>query len=167
MFRTHAAGKGPGWWGQGLGLAWPNGAPECLQPQSVKDQARDLSRLPGIWVGSRNASHVPLQSSELLRVSPCWFPHSEWASPGMESLPFPSCPSGAWVPSHLHFSFPLAPPHVLPGLSGVPSVPLGVEVTHHRLVVALVVRRCKLHVLLLRHLDSAPTSIFPLSNFKF
>ena len=91
-------------------------------PRWAEDQARDLSRFLGGQVGKGSLAMLsfdPLPSQ--------WFPNfplQVW-----DPFPSPSCPSGAPVPSRLHFSSPLTPhhsPHPTRSL-GVPPIPFGVR----------------------------------------
>ena len=90
-------------------------------PRWAEDQARDLNRFLGVQVGRGNLATLPFDP-----LPSQWFPNF----PLRVWDPFPShsCPSGAPVPSHLHFSSPFTPPmpHVLQGHWGFPPVPLGV-----------------------------------------
>ena len=82
-------------------------------PRWAEDQARDLSRFPGAQLGRRNLATLPFHP-----LPSQWSPNFPlWA---WDPFPSPSRPSGAPVPSSLHFSAPftLPMPHTLPGLWG-------------------------------------------------
>ena len=91
-------------------------------PRWAEDQAQDFSRLLGAQVGRGNLATLPFDPL-LSQRSPS-FPLRAW-----DPFPSPSCPSGAPVPSHLHFSSPLTPPHAPHPTQplGVPPAPLGVH----------------------------------------
>ena len=115
-------------------------------PQWEEDQAWDLSRFLGAQVGRANLAKLPSdpQPSQ-------WFPNFPLRA--WDPFPFPRHTSGAPVLSSLHFSSHT--PHPTRSL-GIPPIPLGVQGPHWCLIGALVVRRCKFHVLLVCHLDSTP-----------
>ena len=124
------------------------------EPRWAEDQAQDLSRFLGAQVGRGNLATLPFDP-----VPSEWFPN--FPLQAWDPFPSPSHPSGAPVPFHLHFSspFPHPKPHVLPSLWGFLPSPLVSVVPHRCLVGAIVVQRCEFHVLLARHLDSAPCRI--------
>ena len=79
-------------------------------PWWAEDQARDLSRFLGAQVGRGNLATLPFGP-----LPSQWFPNFPLRA--WDPFPSPSRPSGAPVPSHLHFSSPFTPPmpHILPG----------------------------------------------------
>ena len=86
-------------------------------PRWADDQARDLSGFPGAQVGRRNLATLPFDP-----LPSQWFPNFPLRA--WDPFPSPSQPSGAPVPSHLHFSSPFTPPmpHILPsGWGFLPS----------------------------------------------
>ena len=87
----------------------PSGPHGWRGPRRAEDQAWDLSRFLGAQVGRGNLAMLPFDP-----LPSQWFPNLPlrvW-----DPFPSPSHPSGAPVPSRLHFSSPFAPPtpHVLP-----------------------------------------------------
>lgn len=111
MPRIQEAGQGLGGWrlGQSLGSALPEGAPDCLWPWRVKDQAQNFSKLTGTQVCEGKCQ----QSSPLSPKGLLPFPIDPFTVSGplqrQEPLPFPNCPSRALVPSCFHFFSLLAP----------------------------------------------------------
>ena len=138
-----------------------------MSPGPMQPEGTSEGRGPGL--GTRAGSLGPKWAGEMPATFPSNPPQGSLPIPvdplavsgplqASAPLPCPSRPSGALLPSHLHLSYPVALPHVLSSHSGVPPVPLGVKVPHQCLVGALVVRRHGLCILLLRHLDSAPSA---------
>ena len=127
-------------------------------PQRAEDQVQYLRRLPRAQVGRGNSDHIPFLASILPRIPPPSVDPLMVGGPlqAWEPLPSPSQPSGAPALSCLHFSSALPSPTSYPVTGGVLPSPLVSVAPHQCLVCALVVRRHKLHVLLLCHLDSAP-----------
>ena len=87
-------------------------------PRWAEDQASDLSRFLGVQVGRGNLATLPFDP-----LPSQWFPNFPlrvW-----DPFPSPSRPSGAPVPSRLHFSSPFTPPMppVLRGPWGFPPSP--------------------------------------------
>ena len=103
-------------------LPLPQDPRSWRRPWWAEDQAQDLSRLLGAQVGGGDLSTLPFDP-----LPSQWshnLPLQVW-----DPFPSPSHPSGAPVPSHLHFSSPLIPPNTPrpTWLLGVPPVPLGVR----------------------------------------
>ena len=125
------------------------------RPWWAEDQAWDLNRFLGAQVGRGNLVMLPFDP-----LPSQWSPKSPlrvW-----NPFPSPSHPSGAPVPSHLHFSSPLTPPtpHVLPCYWGFLSSPQVPMILHWCLVGALVVRRREFRVPQVCHLDSAHPNFY-------
>ena len=122
-------------------------------------QAQNPSSFTGTQAGRGDAGHIPLQS--LNPQKPLPFPADPLTMSGAlckcEPHFFPSCPSGTLVPSHLNFFCPfLTPPISYLVMQGFLPSPQVSKVPHWCLISALIVRRCKLHILLLHHLDPIP-----------
>ena len=79
--------------------------------QVGRDQAQDLSRFLGGQVSRGNLPMLPFDP-----LPSQWFPN--FPLPGWDPFPSPRCPSGAPVPSHLHFSFPFTRPPSYPVAKG-------------------------------------------------
>ena len=124
--RTYMAGKGLG--GGSGAQAWvlhgqrePRRGRSCPGPQQAHWGPRGQVRC---WLHSPlipSSPEGPLLSPPIpvLFVGP---PPRVW-----EPLPYPGSPSGVLVLSHLLFSSPLLPSHVLPGCVGIPLIPLGIQ----------------------------------------
>ena len=129
-------------------LPLPQDPHSWRRPRWAEDQAQGLNRFLGTQVGRENLAMLPFYP-----LPSQWFPNFPlWA---WDPFPSPSHPSGALVPSCLHFSFPFSPlmPHVLPSRWGFLPSPQVSMVPHRCLVGALVVRRCEFGTLLVHHLD--------------
>ena len=78
-------------------------------PRWVEDQVQDLNSFLGVQVGRGNLAMLPFDPlpSQWFSNFPLWV----W-----DPFPSPRHPSGALIPSHLHFSSPftLPMPHFLP-----------------------------------------------------
>ena len=85
-------------------LPLPQDLGGCRGPRWVEDQAWDLNRFLRVQVGRGNLAMLPFDP-----LPSQWFPNFPlWA---WDPFPSPSRPSGAPVPSRLHFSSPSLSPH--------------------------------------------------------
>ena len=127
----------------------PSYAPRTYAPGGGSGRQRT-------WLGAQQVSPGPDWAVDTLATLSCDSPCPGASLQVWEPLPSPCHPPGARVLYSLHSPPPSLPPMSYPVNSGVPPISLDVEDPHQHLVGALVVGRCELRILQLRHLDSAP-----------
>ena len=118
-------------------------------PQWAEDQTWDLNRFLGVQVGRGNLATLPFDPlpSQQFPIAPCG--HGIPSPPPAASQGHQSSPSSTSLPS-----LPQAPHPTR--CWGFLLSPWASVVPHQCLVGALVLKRCKFHVLLVRHVDSTP-----------